>query len=260
MAVPLSDTALPSVTVWGFPASTEGGVLALSWMVTSTVSVLEAVPSDTFSVNRTEVLAATLGAVNEVSRAAGLAGAMPSAVLLSVQAYVRESSGSASEAVPSRDTLSPSDTVCGLPASTEGGVLGESFTVMVTVSVSVREPESVTVSVSMILLARPTLGAVNDGVAVLPSVSVTVGPLVCSHRYDREASSASLERVPLTRWRRTVWGSPACGRRVGRIRYCDRDGVGGVRGTISDVQRERPRCLRIRPAPRWCSVRQSSAG
>ena len=212
-AVPLSDTLAPSVTVWGFPASTVGAELALSRMVTSTVSVLEAVPSDTFSVNRTGVSAATLGAVNEVSRAAELARAMPSAVLLNVQAYVRESSGSVSEAVPSRDTLAPSVTVCGLPASTVGAELGESFTVMVTVSVPVREPESVTVSVSMILLAWPTLGAVNDGVAVVAPVSDMVGPLVRVHEYDRELpSSASLERVPFRDTVApsvTVWGAPA---------------------------------------------------
>ena len=43
-------------------------------------------------------------------------------------------------------------------------------------------------------------------------LSVTVGPLVCSHRYDREASSASLEMVPFSDTVApsvTVWGSPA---------------------------------------------------
>ena len=56
------------------------------------------------------------------------------------------------------------------PALAVGAVLGESFTVMVTVSVPVREPESVTVSVSTISRVSPTLGAVNDGVAVAEPV------------------------------------------------------------------------------------------
>ncbi len=85
-AVPFSDTVSPSVTVWLAPALTVGGVLALSRMVTSTVSALETVPSETVSVNRTGVSAATLGASNVVSRAAEFCRAMPSAVLLKVQA------------------------------------------------------------------------------------------------------------------------------------------------------------------------------
>ena len=92
--------------------------------------------------------------------------------------------------------------------------MGESFTVMVTVSVSVREPESVTVSVNTIFWVVPTLGAVNDGVAVAAPVSVTVGaPLVWAHEYVREfPSSGSLERVPFRDTVApsvTVWSSPA---------------------------------------------------
>ena len=85
-AVPLSVTVAPSVTVWLAPALAVGGELVLSRMVTSTVSVDEAVSSETVSVNRTGVSAATLGAANEVSRAAASARVMPSAVLLKVQA------------------------------------------------------------------------------------------------------------------------------------------------------------------------------
>ena len=95
---------------------------------------------------------------------------------------------------------------------TVGAELGESFTVMVTVSVSGRDLESVTVSVNVMSVSSPTLGAVNVGVAVAEPVSVTVGPLVCAHEYDREASSGSLERVPFSvtiSSSVTVWGSPA---------------------------------------------------
>ena len=84
--VPFRDTVSPSVTVWLAPALAVGGELELSRMVTSTVSVDEAAPSVTFSVNRTGVSAATLGAANEVSRAAASSRVMPSAVLLKVQA------------------------------------------------------------------------------------------------------------------------------------------------------------------------------
>ena len=109
------------------------------------------------------------------------------------------SSGSSSETVPLSGTVAPSVTVRSSPASTEGAVLGESFTVMVTVSVAGRLPESVTVSVNVIFWVWPTLGAVNVGSAMAASDSVTAGPLVCAHEYDREfPSSGSLERVPFS--------------------------------------------------------------
>ena len=189
-----------------------GTITGLLVIVINTVSAACAVPSVTFSVNRTGVSADTSGAANVVLNAAEFCRVIASDELW-VHAYLNVSSGSASLAVPLSDTVLPSDTVWVFPASTEGAELGESFTVMVTVAAPVREPESVTVSVSMILLAWPTLGAVNDGVAVAAPVSDMVGPLVRVHEYDRELpSSASLERVPFRDTVApsvTVWGSPA---------------------------------------------------
>ena len=190
-----------------------GAVLDVSAITIVAVSATYTVPSVTFSVNRTGVSADTGGAVNVTFRAAVSSKAMPSEVLLNVQVYARRSSGSSSEVVPFRDTVSPSVTFRLAPASTEGGLLATSFTVMVTVSVSVREPESVTVRVIMISRVSPTLGASNDGVAVVAPVSDMAGPLVCSHRYDREVpSSVSRELAPLSDTVApsvTVWLAPA---------------------------------------------------
>ena len=65
MAVPSRFTVEPSATVWSSPALTAGGLLALSVMVTSTVSETDAVPSETDRVNSTAVSSGTLGAAND---------------------------------------------------------------------------------------------------------------------------------------------------------------------------------------------------
>ena len=109
---------------------------------------------------------------------------------------------------------------------------GMSCTVMAISAVSVKESVSVTVSVNVILVFWLTLGAVNVGVAVVESVSVTAGPLVCTQEYDKEfPSSGSLERVPSSVTISpsvTVWGSPASAVGAVLITVMDRSGAAAI--------------------------------
>ena len=106
-AVPSRLTVEPSAASWSCPALTVGAVFALSVMVTSIVSEAGAVPSSTVRVNSIMVSEPTLGAVKDVSSAALLPSVMVE-VELCDQEYVRVSSASVSEAVPSRLTVEPS--------------------------------------------------------------------------------------------------------------------------------------------------------
>ena len=106
VAVPSRLTVEPSGTVWSPPASTVGAVFAESVMVTVTLSVTVAVPSDTSRVNSTGVSSETLGAAKEVSSAESSSSVMERAELCD-QEYVRVSSESGSVAVPSRRPWSP---------------------------------------------------------------------------------------------------------------------------------------------------------
>ena len=72
--------------------------------------------------------------------------------------YVRPSSGSASVAVPARDTVSPSVTSWSVPAPTVGAVLTLSVMVIMILSETVMMP-SETVRVNSTAVSSETLGA-----------------------------------------------------------------------------------------------------
>ena len=127
-------------------------------MFTCRVSETSTVPSFTVRVTVTVVLAATFGAVNEVDGAAGSANVI-ARVPSWVHEYVWVSSVSPSVAVPERLTVAPSATSWFCPASTVGGLLGESVMFTCRVSETSTVP-SFTVRVTvMVVLAGGVDGA-----------------------------------------------------------------------------------------------------
>ena len=73
-------------------------------------------------------------------------------------------------------------TVWSGPASATGAVLSPlARTVIVTVSECVNGSWSLTVNVKTMSVSVLTVGALNDGVAVVPAARLTAGPLVFAH-------------------------------------------------------------------------------
>ena len=127
------------------------------------MAVSELVPSFTVSVNT--ILPLVVGAVN-----VGFTVVSPVKVtagpLVFTQEYVRLLPSGSLEPVPSRVTEASRATARSSPAS----AVGASFTVIVTVSVSLLGVGLVSSDTVSVMVTLPDVGAVNVGLAVVPSV------------------------------------------------------------------------------------------
>ena len=130
-----------------------------------TVAVSGLVPSDTVSVKT--ILPLVAGAVNVGIADVGLVSITFRPEVIT-QEYVRLSPSGSVEPVPSRVTEAPRTTARSSPASAPGA----SFTVILTVSVSLLGIGSVLSDTVRVIVTLPDVGAVNVGLAVVSSVIV----------------------------------------------------------------------------------------
>ena len=196
--------------------------MALSCIVTVTLSDTVSVPSDSARVNSTGVSSETLGAVKDGSSMSPV-NVMES-VELCDQAYVRVSSVSRSVTVASRVTTEPSAASWSAPASTVGGALALSCIVTVTLSDTVSVPSD-SARVNSTGVSSETLGAVKDGSSMSP-VNVMESVELCDQAYVRVSSvsrSVTVASRVTTEPSAASWSAPAStvGGALALSRICD---------------------------------------